>query len=253
MKIHRPADWRPPPRPKLADIARSLGVIGTDLLPLGARLALHRFWPQPSTTTPDGLAAVRHRFRRTLDRLGVSLEVLHAGRVPAGGGLVFMWNQESHLDHLVLAAAIPRPFFSLYNNEVSRFPVYGAYLRACNHVHLDRTGEAQWRASIARAAERVHAGECALISPEGTRSWDGKLLPIKRGALLLAKQARRPVFCVTVIGGHARLPRGSAFVRPGPLRVVFSEPLDAGGDDEALRARLAETFEEERARYSLET
>ena len=35
-----------------------------------------------------------------------------------------MWNQESHLDHLALLPAIPRPFFSPFNNEVARVPFY---------------------------------------------------------------------------------------------------------------------------------
>ena len=101
-------------------------------------------------------------------------------------------------------------------------------------VHVDRNDEAQWRASIARAATRVRDGECVLVSPEGTRSWDGRLLPMKRGALQLAAASERLIVCVTVIGGHARLPRGSAIVRAGPLRVVFAEPIEQVKAEHAL-------------------
>jgi len=41
-------------------------------------------------------------------------------------------------------------------------------MKRAGHVHVDRTDEKQWRASIARAAERVARGECVLVSPEGT-------------------------------------------------------------------------------------
>jgi hypothetical protein len=64
-----------------------------------------------------------------LRQLGITVEVVGAERVPAEGGLVLMWNQESHLDHLVLAAAIPRPIVSLYDNAVARIPVYGPWRR----------------------------------------------------------------------------------------------------------------------------
>src|SRR5262245_38898337 len=116
--LPRPAGYVPPPPPSLADVARTLRVAGTDIPVYLARLALAR--DLPSTDTAEGLAMIGATFRRTLGRLGVQIEVSHAERVPRAGGLVLMWNQETHLDHLVLASAIPRPFLSLYNNEIAR-------------------------------------------------------------------------------------------------------------------------------------
>jgi 1-acyl-sn-glycerol-3-phosphate acyltransferase len=243
--IARPEGWKPPRRPTLPDVLRTARAACVDLAGFAASLAIRPASSIPSTTTADGLAIVREQFARTVRRLGVVLEVEGAARVPSDGGLVFMWNQESHLDHLVLAAAVPRPFFSLYNNEVARTPLYGAHMRHAGHVHVDRNDEAQWRPAVARAAERVREGECVLVSPEGTRSWDGNLLPMKRGAFLLALAAERPIVCVTVVGGHARLPRGAAVVRAGAIRVVFSEPVPVGPADamEALMDRVASVFE----------
>jgi 1-acyl-sn-glycerol-3-phosphate acyltransferase len=246
--LPRPEGYVPPPPPSPADVARTLRVAGTDLVVYLARLALAR--DVPSTDTADGLAAIGVSFRRTLGRLGVDLEVSHAERVPREGGLVLMWNQETHLDHLVLASAIPRPFLSLYNNEIARFPLYGRHMRRSGHLHVDRTDEAQWRASVARAAARAREGAAILVSPEGTRSWDGELLPMKRGAFILASAAAQPIVCVTVIGGHELLPRGSPFVRAGAIRVVFSEPIAAAGEaEERLAEVVAETFRATKRRY----
>jgi 1-acyl-sn-glycerol-3-phosphate acyltransferase len=232
-------------------VLRTARVAALDLPRHLARLALHPIVAAPSTTTAEGLAQVGRAFARTLARLGVELEVLHAERVPTEGGLNLMWNQESHLDHLVLAAALPRPFFSLFNNAVARVPFYGAHMGSTGHVHVDRNDEAQWRPAIAAAAARVAAGECVLMSPEGTRSWDGKLLPMKRGAFLLATTSRRPIVCCTVVGGHARMPRGSPFVRAGKLRVVFSEPLENDGDPKNLADSVAHTFDRLRIEHAL--
>ena len=243
MGLERPPDYVPPPPPSARDVARTLRTLATSLVPTFARLALRRAGSLPTTATAEGLAMVRASATPTLRRLGVELEVLFAERVAAQGGLVLFWNQESHLDHLVLASAAPRPFFSLYNNEIARFPFYGEYMRAGGHVHVDRNDEAQWRPSVTRAAERVRAGECVLVSPEGTRSWDGRLLPMKRGALQLALASERSVVCVTVIGGHARLPRGSPVVRAGRLRVVFAEPIAVGAGAETAERRPSASSE----------
>lgn len=192
----------------------------------------------------------RVAFGRALAHLGIEVSVLRVDALPREGGVVLMWNQESHLDHLVLPVAIPRPFFSLYNNAIARFPIYGAHMRASGHVRVDRNDEAQWRPAIADAARRVREGECVLVSPEGTRSWDTRLLPMKRGAMSLAIESARPTVCVTVIGGHARLPRGSAVVRGGTMSVVFSDPIAPGEDATDLATRVAETFTRLKEEYS---
>jgi 1-acyl-sn-glycerol-3-phosphate acyltransferase len=251
MSLPKPAGYVPPPPPALADVARTLGVAGTDLLGYLATLAISR--DQPSTATAEGLAKIGARFARTLRRLGVAVEALHADRVPRAGGLVLMWNQESHIEHLALAATIPRPFYLLYNTAIARTPLYGEHLRRAGHVHLDRTDEAQWRAGIMRAAARAREGACMLVSPEGTRSWDGRLLPMKRGAFLLAEAAAQPIVCVTILGGHERLPRGSPFVRRGPLLVVFSEPILSSGETaERLSERVRATFAATKERYRVQ-
>ncbi len=206
----------------IRDAVRTVAVLGAGTPMLAALFARQLVRPDP----PDvAFEKARVFALRALSLLGIELEVLFAERVPREGGFVLMWNQESHLDHLVLTAAIPRPVFTTYNNEVRAVPLYGAYLARNGHVWLDRNDEAQWRPAIAGAAARVRAGECVLVSPEGTRSRDGRLLPMKRGAFMLAEQSTRPIVLVTVIGGHQRMPRGSPIVRAGWMRVVFSDPI----------------------------
>jgi 1-acyl-sn-glycerol-3-phosphate acyltransferase len=229
-------------RPTLEEIARTTWVVLADVAPLLVRLALSGIVPAPSSGTAEGLAAMRVTSRRILAHLGITLVVRGADRVPRDGGLLILWNQESHLDHLLLSASLPRPFFSLMNNELAGFPIYGAYMRKSGHVHVDRRDEAQWRPAIAAAAARVRDGACFLVSPEGTRSTGGQLLPMKRGAFILATSARCPIVCATVVGGHGRLARDRAIVRKGQVNVVFSEPIAASADGDLLAATVAATF-----------
>src|SRR5438132_870791 len=135
MSLPRPPGYVPPPPPSASDGLRTIRAFVRGVLPSFLRLGLHRVLPAPSTSTAQGLLRVRATFGAIVRDLGIDLEVLHEERVPPRGGLVLMWNQESHLDHLVLAVAIPRPFFSLFNNEVARVPLYGAHMRATGHVH----------------------------------------------------------------------------------------------------------------------
>jgi 1-acyl-sn-glycerol-3-phosphate acyltransferase len=222
------------PVARAGDLARTIRVVGGTLAAMWRDARRH----QPNTSTPEGLARVRAELATRLEQVRVTVDVTGTERVPATGGLVFMWNQTSHLDHLILPLAIPRPFVTTYNNAVRRVPIYGAYLAATGHYWLDRTDEAQWRAQIDRAAAAIRAGACVLVSPEGTRSPDGALLPMKRGAFLLARTAARPIVCVTVSGARACMARGDVVIKPGAIAIELSAPIEG----EPLEERVVATF-----------
>ena len=239
MKATRP--------PSVSDVVRTAAVLGAVAPRVVLDFLLDPIRPVPSSTTDEGLARARTFARALLGRLRVSCDVVGRERVPREGGVLFMWNQTSHLDHLLLAVAVPRAFASLYNNGVARTPLYGAWFRRNGHFHVDRTDETQWRTSVARAAEALRGGTCIVLSPEGTRSRDGELLPMKRGAFMLARAAEQPIVCVTFKGAHERLPRGSFAVRPGHVQATLSLPIEARADDEDLEAKVVETFLRDRA------
>ncbi|MEO7092041.1 MAG: lysophospholipid acyltransferase family protein, partial [Polyangiales bacterium] len=228
------------------DLARTAATIGVVAPRVILDLLLDPVRPVPSTTTADGLARARVFGRQVLDRLRVTVDVVGQERVPREGGVLFMWNQTSHLAHLLLALAVPRAFASLSNNGVARTPLYGRWFRRNRHFHVDRTDETQWRQSVARAAAALKTGTCIVVSPEGTRSDDGELLPMKRGAFMLARAAERPIVCVTFKGAHECLPRGAFAVRPGHVRATLSEPIEVRADDERLEAKVVATFERDR-------
>ena len=221
------------------DIVRTARVAGAFLGPMALDLVRDRV--SGDSTTAAGLASIRVRCEHLLAQISVDVEVRHRERVPAAGGLVFMWNQTSHLDHVLLPVAIPRPFHTTYNNEVRRFPIYGRYLAKTDHFWLDRNDETQWRDQLARAALRIRGGACVLVSPEGTRSRDGRLLPMKRGAFILARTAERPIVCVTVRGARDRWPRGRMGIRPGAVTIDLSHPIAINTPD--LEAAVVSTFE----------
>lgn len=165
-----------------------------------------------------------------------------------------MWNQESHLDHLLLVAAISTPFRALYNIEVAHVPLFGDYLRRAGNYLIDRHDEAQWRASLAQAAKDIReSGITLLLSPEGTRSWDGELLSLKRGGFLLTVAAQAPIVPLTLVGGYERLPRTAMVVRPGKIWAIFGKPIETSGctdeDIGRLQAQVAEVFQTTKAKY----
>jgi 1-acyl-sn-glycerol-3-phosphate acyltransferase len=207
------------------------------LTPWRLARAIARFLVRRHHMGPSGSASLRAEFTGLLATLGVGLRVRGEDRL-CDGGHVLMWNQTSHLDHLLLAAAIPVPFRSVFNLEVAKVPGYGPWLRSQGHLLVDRFDEAQWRRSLGEAAAWVREGNTLLVSPEGTRSWDGRLLPMKRGAFLVAVDSGRPIVPVLVRGAHACLPRGRFAIARGEIDVSFLEAIPTAGYAEDTRAEL---------------
>ncbi|MCB0219980.1 MAG: 1-acyl-sn-glycerol-3-phosphate acyltransferase [Chrysiogenetes bacterium] len=187
-----------------------------------------------------GVERERYICRELLGALGVELTISGTENCPpAESGAIFMWNQTSHLDHLILGAIADRRFRSLYNVELSRMPLYGKWLKRQQHYLVDRYDEDQWRGSIAQAAQDVRErGISILVSPEGTRSWDGRLLPMKRGAFILAIEARAPIIPIRIVGADRALPRGSHILRRERIQVRFLEPVDPTPYSQDERAAL---------------
>jgi 1-acyl-sn-glycerol-3-phosphate acyltransferase len=64
------------------------------------------------------------------------------------------------------------------------------------------------------------------IFPEGKRSFDGKLLPFKRGPFYLAMECGVPVVPVTILGAQEAMPKGKFAVSPGRVTVTFHDAVD---------------------------
>ena len=65
-----------------------------------------------------------------------------------------------------------------------------------------------------------------MVYPEGTRSPDGRLLPFKKGAFLMAIEAGVPIVPVTISGSSAIMPKGEVRIEPSTVRVRIHEPID---------------------------
>ena len=113
--------------------------------------------------------------------------------------------------------------------ELFKIPVFGWLLARLGAFPVVR-GTAD-RKAIRRAIDLLKAGEVVGIFPEGTRTRTGDLLPLQRGAALIALRAGVPVVPVALIGTFK--PIRWRVWRPvfNRIRVRIGEPLDMTGID----------------------
>jgi 1-acyl-sn-glycerol-3-phosphate acyltransferase len=169
--------------------------------------------------------------RRVVELLGIHLTVTGADRVPPGRAYVYMSNHQSHLDIPMLYASLPSPTIRMLGKkELFEIPIWGHGLRAAEFIEVDRSNHAGAMKSIARAAELIRDGVSIYLAPEGTRSRDGRIGPLKKGGFHLARDTATPIVPVAIRGTIDVLPRGGKVMQTGKsVEVTIGAPLEVAG------------------------
>jgi len=178
--------------------------------------------------------------RRVVELLDVDLVATGADRVPLGRAYVYMSNHQSHLDIPMLYATLPSPTIRMLGKkELFQIPVWGKGLRAAEFIEVDRSNHARAVQSIERAAQLIRDGVSIYLAPEGTRSRDGRIGPLKKGGFHLAKDTGTPIVPVAIRGTIDILPRGTRSMHAGKrVEVTIGEPIAV--DDRDLDGLMAE-------------
>jgi 1-acyl-sn-glycerol-3-phosphate acyltransferase len=105
-------------------------------------------------------------------------------------------------------------------------------------VPIDRGDRRQSLESLRAAAEKVKKGQPIVVFPEGTRSADGGVQPLKKGPFYLAELAGVPVVPVGIHGTRNALSRDGVFVRPASVSVTIGSPIRKEGKGQGARERM---------------
>ncbi len=129
------------------------------------------------------------------------IDAADAIRVPAHGPLIVYTNHVNVLEIPILFTRLqPRKMHGLILAERWNVPFLKWMLEVTETIPLHR-GEADIDA-IHKGLEVLKQGEILVISPEGTRSHDGRLQPAHPGAALLALHSQAPLLPVAYYGAE---------------------------------------------------
>jgi 1-acyl-sn-glycerol-3-phosphate acyltransferase len=218
------------------DSVRVIGAMARETVPSMVDAALGRL-------ERASIDARAHRFAAyVVETLGIDLSVDGTELVPPGRAYVYMSNHQSHLDIPILYASLPSPTIRMVGKtELFQIPLWGPALRKAEFIEIDRGDRTQAIAAMRRAAALIEDGVSVWVAPEGTRSRDGRLAPLKKGGFHLATGTRAPIVPVAIRGTIDVLPRGGKMMRTGlPVIVTIGAPIPvAGRRPDELRAEVA--------------
>jgi 1-acyl-sn-glycerol-3-phosphate acyltransferase len=169
------------------------------------------------------------------------------GNIPATGGVLLVSNHLSFLDVILLGISLRRPL-----NYVARSTLFvsilGWFIRSVGAFPIQREG--MGASGMKETLRRLRAGGIVTLFPEGTRSYDGQLGPLKPGIAVLVQRVGVPVVPAGVAGMFEVWPRSRPFPVPHPVRIHYGRPIYPneleGLDTEAItgliRNRMEESF-----------
>ena len=157
---------------------------------------------------------------------GVRVETVGLDQLDAAGTYIFMSNHVSNLDPPILIPLIPRRTSVMVKKELFTYPILGRAMRMGSLVPVDRGNRDAGIEAVKAAKEVIGQGLNMTIYVEGKRSFDGKLLPFKKGPFYLAMECGVPVVPVTIVGTHYAMPKKRFAIRPETVKVIFHEAIE---------------------------
>jgi 1-acyl-sn-glycerol-3-phosphate acyltransferase len=159
------------------------------------------------------------------------LAIVGRQKLPAHGPFLLAANHCSHLDALVLGAALPT------RHRERAFPI------AAGDVFFQTNVTSTFSAIMLNALPmwRKNCGPHALadlrrklqeersifiIFPEGGRSRDGLMKPFKHGLGMLVAETNVPVVPCGLVGAFKALPPDRKLPRPGAIKLVIGDALE---------------------------
>lgn len=161
--------------------------------------------------------------------------------IPRTGPLIVAANHTSSADPVLitsfLSQRIDRPINWLGKRELLEWGPAGWAFRIAAIHPVDR--EAADLEAFRSAMRILDAGQVLAIFPEGTRSRDGGLQPVREGAGMLALRSGAPVLPVAVVDSDRMWPRGRLLPKLGKhVTARYGLPFAVAGE---LAARGAPT------------
>jgi long-chain acyl-CoA synthetase len=160
-------------------------------------------------------------------RFLVRLDVHGLENLPDQGGFVLCANHQSYLDAALLFSSLPhrlvRRTVSLGKTRVFARPTGRWLADRCNIAVVDP--DANLVEAMQISARALHRQKVLILFPEGERTIDGEILPLRRGAAVLSCHLQVPIIPVVLDGTHKIWPRGRRFQRLAPVTIRCLPPM----------------------------
>lgn len=177
---------------------------------------------------------------------GVRVKVIGRENIDKSTSYVFTANHQGAFDIWSIYGYLNHNFKWMMKKELENIFMVGWACKCAGSVFVDDASVTGIRRTIQEAEDQLKDGMSLVIFPEGSRSWDGKMIPFKRGAFMLAGEFKLPVVPITIDGSFQVMPRYTYLIHPTTITITIHKPIlpgERGFNTKSLMAECREAIE----------
>ncbi len=174
--------------------------------------------------------------RNIMEHTGTTLQVFGTEHLDPNKSYVFMGNQRSYTDILVLfvgLADVGREAYFMSKKEIFYVPLLGGAMKSMGHIGVERGNTKNAMKSLLDAIKLAKAGHNLVIFAEGTRSVDGMLGELKKGGFAMASRSGVEIAPFIVRGTEKYMPKGEFSIYPADVSLTLLPPIQTEGKKDA--------------------
>jgi len=174
---------------------------------------------------PWALFGARNWLRLT----GMKVEVKGLELLDPARTYVFISNHRSYLDTATLFHYLGRRIGVIAKKELLKVPILGYGMGYVNVMAIDRTNRERAVQTMQAATKRIQSGVSFGVFAEGTRALPGQMLPFKKGAFYMARDAGVAIVPVAIKNTDRLMGKGTGAAWPGRIDMVILPPIETKG------------------------
>lgn len=138
---------------------------------------------------------------------------------------IFVANHQGSFDIFLIYGFLGRNFKWMMKKSLRSIPFVGKACQSAGHIFVDKSGPKKIQETIEQARHTLIDGTSLVVFPEGSRTFNGKMKPFKKGAFQLADELQLPIVPLTIDGSFEVLPRTGGFIRHHRMILTMHDPI----------------------------
>ena len=147
------------------------------------------------------------------------------GDFPSDGTYIIMMNHSSFLDVFIFPLVPRGAWTGITAVENLKIPIFSTIIKRIQTIPIERKNRQAAFESIKQAEDVLKQGIHIGILPEGTRTLDGKIKPLKKGGFHMAINTNTPIIPVGVSGAFDFKPKNRWWMKPSLVTVNIGDPI----------------------------
>ncbi|DAB29828.1 MAG TPA: 1-acyl-sn-glycerol-3-phosphate acyltransferase [Sulfurimonas sp. UBA12504] len=164
---------------------------------------------------------------------------------------MFMLNHQSDLDIGIMETSSSKDLAWVAKKALFDVPFFGLALKLPQDIAIERESKTSLITLLRAAKDRLDKGRVITIFPEGTRSTNGKILPFKAGAKVIADKYHLRVQPVVLMQSAKYYNIKEFFYLPGRIKIIYMDAFTADKEDpnwlNELRIKMQKVYDDELA------